>query len=370
MFVFASLSTIDMHTERNIRMIRADLAREKKENEANAIMILRLKAQVANIEMQQAITAADLEKKNVEFFGVRAESERYQALLRLVSEEKETLLLELHDMKQKEKEAKSIAHRFYRRKHGAMARMCGAFGWSSIRKEKGWAEALTGRTGREDSDLLDGAIGFWLGSQKEGVSTKEGRAGRKFRKELLYDIVRFGNKGELWEEIKKDVAKEIRADPAVIAKAQDVGSAFNPRALQGLRECLPGYAKGKHGLVIPSQTCVNVPKEEVRAAAESEFGSIFPEEHEGCLWKWDMKKGVHAYLKRKYYDLRYEDISGDTPWMITVTGDAAKVGRSACATVCGLKVVDPRHPEQNGTGKVMNQSPSTYTPTICAVKGE
>jgi hypothetical protein len=108
----------------------------------------------------------------------------------------------------------------------------------------------------------------------------------------------------------------------------------------------------------------------VRAAAESEFGSIFPEEHEGCLWKWDMKKGVHAYLKRKYYDLRYEDISEDTPWMIAVTGDAAKVGRSACATVCGLKVVDPRHPEQNGTGKVMNQSPSTYTPTICAVKGE
>jgi hypothetical protein len=75
-----------------------------------------------------------------------------------------------------------------------MARMCEAFGWSSIRKEKGWAGALTGRAGREDSDLLDGAIGFWLGSQKEGVSTKEGRAGRKFRKELLYDIVRFGNK--------------------------------------------------------------------------------------------------------------------------------------------------------------------------------
>ncbi len=35
-------------------MIRADLVREKKENEANAIMILlRLKAQVANVEMQQ-----------------------------------------------------------------------------------------------------------------------------------------------------------------------------------------------------------------------------------------------------------------------------------------------------------------------------
>ncbi len=61
----------------------------KKENEANANMILRLKAQVTNIELQQAITAADWEKKNVELFGVRAESERCQVLFRLVSEEKE-----------------------------------------------------------------------------------------------------------------------------------------------------------------------------------------------------------------------------------------------------------------------------------------
>ena len=137
-----ALSTIDMHTERNVRMIRAELAREKKENKANTIMILRLKAQVANIETQQAISVADWEKKNVEFFGVRAESERYQELLRLVSEKREALQLEMHDMKEKEKEAKSIGHRFYRRKHGAMARMCEAFGWSSIRKEKGWAGVL------------------------------------------------------------------------------------------------------------------------------------------------------------------------------------------------------------------------------------
>ncbi len=58
-------------------MIRAELAREKKENKANTNMILRrLKAQVANIETQQAITVVDWEKKNVEFFGVRAESRK------------------------------------------------------------------------------------------------------------------------------------------------------------------------------------------------------------------------------------------------------------------------------------------------------
>jgi hypothetical protein len=50
--------------------------------------------------------------------------------------------------------------------------MCKQHGWKNAlgkRKEKGWAAALTGRVTRKDSDLLDAALGFWLGSQKEGV---------------------------------------------------------------------------------------------------------------------------------------------------------------------------------------------------------
>jgi hypothetical protein len=39
----------------------------------------------------------------------------------------------------------------------------------------------------------------------------------------------------------------------------------------------------------------------VRVAAEKEFGSEFPVEFGEELWRWCMQKGVHVYLKRKYY---------------------------------------------------------------------
>ncbi len=44
--------------------------------------------------------------------------------------------------------------------------------------------------------------------------------------------------------------------------------------------------------------------------------------------------------------------------------------RGHSLTICGIKVVDRRHPQQNGTGKLMNQSPSLYTPTMCCLQGE
>jgi hypothetical protein len=49
---------------------------------------------------------------------------------------------------------------------------------------------------------------------------------------------------------------------------------------------------------------VNGQKEMVIVAAEKEFGSEFPEEFGGELWRWNMQKGVHVYLKRKCYDLK------------------------------------------------------------------
>lgn len=112
------------------------------------------------------------------------------------------------------------------------------------------------------------------------------------------------------------------------------------------------------------------PKEMVRVAAEKEFGSEFPEEFEGELWRWCMHKGVHAYLKRKYYDLKLVTGKSD-PWIILATGDGARVSqRNATVTICGLKVCDLRHPDMQGTGKTTNQSPTTYTPSICALRGE
>ncbi len=104
--------------------------------------------------------------------------------------------------------------------------------------------------------------------------------------------------GELWEKIRKDIQKDSSACPVAMAKKQDTESAFNRRALQGIRQCLPGYRKGAIGLALPLQTTVDKPKAIVQRAAELEFGSVFPVEHGGDFWHWDFEKGVHAYLKR------------------------------------------------------------------------
>jgi Skp family chaperone for outer membrane proteins len=261
----------------------------------------------------------------------------------------------------------------YIKRHNSLIRMCKQFGWTSaIGKGKvdGWAKHLTGREDRKDEDLLDAAFGFWQGSQKGGVAGKEGRAGAQFRMGLLHDVVKHCMKGELWEKIRKDIQKDNRACPVAMAKKQDTECAFNRRALQGIRECLPGYRKGAMGLALPSQTTVDKPKAIVQRAAELEFGSVFPEEHGGEFWHWDFEKGVHDYLKRKYWDMKSESVTEGNPWKISVTGDEAKVSaRGAKITVCGLKICDGRHAEQNGTGKAMNQSPLLYTPTICTTTG-
>ena len=272
------------------------------------------------------------------------------------------------------KEAGAQKRSEWKRKYYGTERMCKQHGWDNAfgkRKEKGWAAALTGRVTRKDSDLFDAALGFWLGSQKEGVEGKEGRAGKEFRKELLYDLVRYGHQGELWERITREVQLDGRASAAVIARIQDTDSTFNGRALQSIRQCLPGYEKGKRNVCLPCQSSVNIPKERVQLAAKEAFGSEFPTEYNGELWRWNMKRGVHMYLKRKYYDLKHDDHgTPGSPWLVTATGDAVRVSqRHAQVTVCGLKIVDKEHPEQQGTGKVMNQSPFMYTPTICSLTG-
>jgi hypothetical protein len=68
--------------------------------------------------------------------------------------------------------------------------------------------------------------------------------------------------------------------------------------------------------------------------------------------------------------MKSESVTEGNPWKISVTGDEAKVSaRGAKITVCGIKIGDGRHADQNGTGKAMNQSPFVYTPTICTTTG-
>jgi hypothetical protein len=73
-----------------------------------------------------------------------------------------------------------------------------------------------------------------------------------------------------------------------------------------MRECLPGYAKGVHGLCVPSQSCINIEKDIAYEASAAAFGSEFPPAESGEVWKWDMKKGVHMYLKKMYCDIKLD----------------------------------------------------------------
>ena len=339
---------------------------------ANAREVRRLNGRLRQKE-------SELHEKDGLIRAVRAETMRFRLLHELLEYslrlERENWAKEEQKVKNSVKsERKKIEKQEQRRRYSAAVRMCDNYGWSSAvgrKKQDGWAAYLTGRRERRDDDMFDAALGFWLSAQKECISGKSGRAGSVFREDLLYDLVKFSTKGKLWERIKKDVQIEVRANPILMAKQQDMTSDFNSRALQGIRVCLPGYTKWARGLVIPSQTCVDTQKEIVRSAGEKCFGSIFPPEDSGQLWRWDMAKGIHAYLKLKYYDLKSEKKSRANPWLVVATGDAARVSqRGATVTICGLKVCDTDHPEMQGTGKLFSQSWTTYTPTICALRGK
>jgi hypothetical protein len=263
----------------------------------------------------------------------------------------------------------------YKRINDAKAQMCKIFGWIEAvgkLKKKGWAECLVHRrsgrcSARCDDDLMDAALGFWMGCQKYCVGGKIGKAGPRFRKDLLYDIVKYGFKGELWKDIVKEIKQGCRASPVLLAKKQDTESAFNSRAVQGMRECLPGYAKGVHGLCVPSQSCINIEKEIAYEASAAAFGSEFPAAENGEVWKWDMKKGVHMYLKKMYCDIKLDSaIKERRPIKVVATGDAARMSqRGHTVTVCGLKIVDERHPEQVPLPPLPSRQPALSIFNIC-----
>ena len=328
---------------------------------ANAREVRRLNGRLRQKE-------SELHEKDGLIRAVRAETMRFRLLHELLEYslrlERENWAKEEQKVKNSVKsERKKTEKQKQRRRYSAAVRMCKMDG-------------LRISPGEKNGEMMTCWTQLWVfGCPRKRnasvVSGKSGRAGSVFREDLLYDLVKFSTKGKLWERIKKDVQIEVRANPILMAKQQDMTSDFNSRALQGIRVCLPGYTKWVRGLVIPSQTCVDTQKEIVRSAGEKCFGSIFPPEDNGQLWRWDMAKGIHAYLKLKYYDLKSEKKSRANPWLVVATGDAARVSqRGATVTICGLKVCDTDHPEMQGTGKLFSQSWTTYTPTICALRGK
>ncbi len=102
---------------------------------------------------------------------------------------------------------------------------------------------------------------------------KKGRAGSLFRMDLLYDLMRYGNKGELWTAVVAEITTSLRVDPTKIAKMQDLNSAFSRRGLQGMRECLPGYYKGARNIILPS--CEHSKGESIRSISKCIWVCVF-----------------------------------------------------------------------------------------------
>ena len=82
-------------------------------------------------------------------------------------------------------------------------------------------------------------------------------------------------------------------------------------------------------------------------------------------------KGVQLRVKQVCYDAKLGGVTKEDPFVVALTGDAARVSqRGSMITTCGAKEVDRRLPSQQGTGKVMNQSRNLYTPMLAGYISE
>jgi hypothetical protein len=188
-----------------------------------------------------------------------------------------------------------------------------------------------------------------------------------------------------------------------IAKASDMDSNFNPVAVGALRACEGDLRKGEVGLLCGASS-IRRRQLRVHELAQKLGWSYMPEDLAGEGWSWgsdvegSFTKGVNLYVKLLYYDQRMTDVTADDPWLVCVTGDAARVSqRGVIVTTCGAKECDrrlpsqlgayclvcppPPHPlsssrtstpflSQPGTGKGMNQSRKLYTPMLAGYASE
>ncbi len=75
----------------------------------------------------------------------------------------------------------------------------------------------------------------------------------------------------------------------------------------------------------------------------------FPPDMNGKMWCWGGADGlfteaVNMYVKHVYVDdSGNSSVTEDSPWLITLTGDAARVSKNNhVITVCGAKESDSR----------------------------
>jgi hypothetical protein len=185
----------------------------------------------------------------------------------------------------------------------------------------------------------------------------------------LQELCQVAFEGKAHEQMEKTWTAQKLFKVARIAKATDMDSTFNPTAVGALRACEGDLGKGEVGLLCGASS-TRRRQQRVHALALKLGWSHSPEVLAGEGWSWGcdegtFTRGINLCAKLVCHDLRREGVAEDDPWLVCLTGDAARVTqRGTIITTCGAKEVDGRLPSQMGTGKIMNQSRKLRTPVL------
>ena len=196
--------------------------------------------------------------------------------------------------------------------------------------------------------------------------------------DIFNELLVKGLEGDAISYMTRAWEKSKRFSVVRLAKVSDMDSSFNPTAVGAIRACEGGLGKREMGLLCGASS-IRRRQAKVHELAISLGWSWLPGEPTsagigelGWMWGCDdqgpFERGVHLCVKLVYYDTMMM-VGKEDPWIVALTGDAARVSqRGSIVTTCGAKEVDRRLPSQKGTGKVMNQSRSLYTPMLAGVR--
>ena len=237
--------------------------------------------------------------------------------------------------------------------------VCRHFGWS-----KSTADPL----------LFSAAVGFW-GACSTSVNEVGSRTSMTIRKDILLELVCVGFKGKLLNELEEAIKKRTRFDRIELARRCDVNCQFNATAVGAVSQCQAGIKKYERGILCSDTTLRRTQKRVLNLAKRLGFSS-FPTEEEGKVWCWGNEHGdfltaVNRYVFEVYVKARSALVTKEKPWLVALSGDLVRVTtRGTSMTICGPKLVDPRLPCQQATGKTSNQSRCLYTPAVAGYVDE
>ena len=230
-----------------------------------------------------------------------------------------------------------------------------------------------------DPVLLEAACAFWdaLGRRKESGEYCEGheRVSCLSRKIAWKQITLQGWNGDMEKQLEAEFIFKKRYSALNFAKTSDLESKFNVKVATDLAKCDPKRKKYQRTMLPSDITCRRI-MQRVYDEAEKLGFSSFPVEQEGNVWCWgdeagNFTNGVNRYVYETYFKPHSSIATKESPWIIPVTGDLARVSfRGKSITMCGVKQADARLPSQLLTGKTMNQSRNLYSPAVAGYTDE